>query len=243
MKRRTPAAPGSVADVLGMFAAEVRFYRQIAPVVDVRVPACYRAEESDEGALLVLEDLSSWAVGANPADFARVLRSLHDRWRGEAARRWPWLRQVGAGAGTIDALWRRTWPSIADHSGLTARVRDLGARLDGFAAGRPPGPTTLCHGDASNPNARTSPAGEIALLDWEDVTAGHAVNDLVCLLVSSVEPARWDETLAAYGPVDGLAEALPEAVRQGLFTFADDPNGPDADAWAARLDEGCRRLT
>ena len=151
--------------------------------------------------------------------------------------------KAGAGAGTIDALWRRTWPSIAEHPGLTPRVRDLGERPDGFATGRPPGPTTLCHGDPSNPNARTSPAGEIALLDWEDVTAGHAVNDLVWLLVSSVEPARWDETLAAYGLVEGLAEALPEAVRQGLFTLADDPYGPDADAWGARLDEACRRLT
>jgi hypothetical protein len=242
VKRRAPAEPGSVADVLGMFTAEVRFYREIAPVVGVRVPACYRAEESAEGTLLVLEDLSAWDEGADPVDHARVLRGMHDRWRGEAALRWPWLRPVGAGGDEIDDLWRRTWPRIADHPGLTPRVRAFGARVDGLEVGAPSGPTTLCHGDPSARNARTSPEGEIALLDWEDVTAGHPADDLVWMLVSSVDPFRWDETLAAYGPVDGIAEAWPEGVRQGLFSLSDDPEGPDAEASCARLDEACRRL-
>jgi hypothetical protein len=242
VKRRPPAEPGSIPDVLGMFTAELRFYREIAPDVGVRVPACYRAEESDQGTLLVLEDLSGWDEGADPVEFARLLRGMHDRWRGEASRRWPWLRPVGAGRVEIGELWRRTWPGIADHPGLTPLVRDLGARLDGLAAVRPGGPTTLCHGDPRDQNARTSYEGEIALLDWEDVTAGYPADDLVCLLVSSVDPARWEETLAAYGPVAGLDAAWPEGIQQGLFTLADDPDGPDAEARCARLDEAGRRM-
>ena len=50
-----------------MFESEVRFYREIAPVVGVRVPACYQAEENEDGTLLVLEDLSDWTPGAEPA--------------------------------------------------------------------------------------------------------------------------------------------------------------------------------
>ena len=60
VKRRTPAVPGSIPDVLGMFTGEVRFYREIAPLPGVRVPACYTAEDTAGGTLLVLEDLSGW---------------------------------------------------------------------------------------------------------------------------------------------------------------------------------------
>ena len=101
---------------------------------------------------------------------------------------------------------------------------------------------TLCHGDASGQNTRTSADGEITLLDWEDVTAGPPAKELAWYLVSSVEPARWNETLAAYGPVDGLAGAWPEAVRQGLFEVASDPDDPRVPGWLARLDEAVRRL-
>ncbi|MGY4767685.1 hypothetical protein ACXC9Q_12280 [Kribbella sp. CWNU-51] len=67
VKRREPAAAGSIPAVLKMFESEVRFYREIAPVVGVRVPACYQAEENADGTLLVLEDLSAWTPGAEPA--------------------------------------------------------------------------------------------------------------------------------------------------------------------------------
>ena len=46
---------------------------------------------------------------------------------------------------------------------------------------------------------------EIALLDWEDVSAAPGIADLGWLLVSSVAPARWDEVIAAYGTPAGLA--------------------------------------
>ncbi len=49
-----------------MFRAEVRFYLELAPVVGLRVPVCYRAEEGDYGTHLVLEDLSAWKPGADP---------------------------------------------------------------------------------------------------------------------------------------------------------------------------------
>ena len=56
-----------------MFRCEVRFYQGIAPVIGVRVPACYRAEATHDGTLLELEDLSSWHPGADPASAAEVL--------------------------------------------------------------------------------------------------------------------------------------------------------------------------
>lgn len=55
-KRRVPAKAGSIPEALDMFRAEVRFYREIAPVVGVRVPVCITAEDTSEGTRLLLED-------------------------------------------------------------------------------------------------------------------------------------------------------------------------------------------
>ena len=50
--------------------------------------------------------------------------------------------------------------------------------------------------------------GKSLLLDWEDVSAAPAALDLAWLLVSSVDPEKWDDVIAAYGSADGLADAL-----------------------------------
>jgi hypothetical protein len=249
VKRRGLPAPGSIAQELDIFRSEVRFYREIAPEVGVRVPACYRAEMSDDGTLLVLEDLSSWEAGADPAAAARVLSKLHAGWAGLAHLRWPWLRPVGAAVDLVESLYADTWPALAARHDLTRGVRDLGERLVGkvtdseHAIGRA-GPLTLSHGDASLANMRTGPAAEIALLDWEDVSAAPGIADLSWLLVSSVAPARWDEVIAAYGATAGLTEVLPAAAVQALLSLSDDPDGSSASAqWLTRLDAAAGYLS
>ncbi len=248
VKQRARPVPGSIAAALDIFAAELRFYREIAPVAGVRVPACYRASQTGEGTVLVLEDLSGWRPGADPAAAAGVLAALHGRWEGQADRRWPWLRRPGAAVDLVEDLFDRTWPGLAARGDLTAAVAALGTRLLGRVAeaesvvGRA-GPVTLVHGDASLANMRTGPDGEVALLDWEDVSAAPGVLDLAWLLVSSVEPARWDEVIAAYGPSDGIAGVLPAVIVQGLLSLSDAPAGSArATAWIRRLEAAASRL-
>lgn len=248
VKRRGRPVPGSITDVLGSFEAEVRFYREIAPVVGVRVPACYQAEQADQGTILVLEDLSGWQPGADPVNAARVLSGMHRRWAGKAPVRWPWLRPVGAAADLVEELFARTWPELTRRAELPPRVRTLGERLLGRVArseravGRA-GPNTLVHGDASLLNMRTSADSETALLDWEDVSAAPGVLDLAWLLISSVEPERWGEVIAAYGRSEGLAEVLPAVAVQGLLSMSDSAAGSaDAAAWAGRLGAAADRL-
>jgi len=183
IKRRDRPAAGSIPDVLQMFVAEVRFYREIAPVVGVRVPACLLAEVNAGATLLLLEDLSDWEAGADAAGVARVLADLHARWSGIAPARWPWLRTPNVASELVGALFDQTWPGVAGRPECTQAVRALGDRLFGHipaverTAARA-GPTTLVHGDASLPNVRSSSTGEIALLDWEDVGAAPGVADL-----------------------------------------------------------------
>lgn len=245
VKQRAHPPAGSIPQLLDMFGREVRFYREVAPEVGVRVPAVHAAVEEADGYRLELEDLGHWTPGGDPVAVARTLRVLHERWQdGEAERRWPWLRRSTEAAPVIGALYDRTWPGLAERHDLTPAVHDAGARLIGRVAElerteADTGPLTLIHGDAALRNVRTSPTGEVALVDWEDVRLAPAAADVVWLLVSSVDPDRWDAVLAAAGLDLGTVghDVVDTALAQGLLSLADTPAGSlDAEAAVRRLD-------
>lgn len=230
-----------------MFTSEVRFYREIAPVVGVRVPECVEATQDENGTVLWLEDLSSWSPGADPVAVAVELRGLHERWEGTALQRWPWLRLPGTAADLIGRLYDRKWPQLAARHDLNDRVRALGDHLFGKVEAAEhvegtAGPLTLCHGDPSTKNLVTGPEGQIAFLDWEDVRWAAGVTDFTWLLVSSVEPASWPEVINAYGDAD-IEVVLPSVSAQGLFALGGQAEGsPAALSWIDRLSEAARRL-
>jgi aminoglycoside phosphotransferase (APT) family kinase protein len=248
VKRRGRPTPGSITAALDSFGAEVRFYREIAPVAGVRVPACYRAEDTDEGTVLVLEDLSGWQPGADPLAAVRVLADMHRRWADEADTRWPWLRPVGAAVDLVERLYARVWPALAERPDLPPSVRVLGEQLVGRVAQSErlisaAGPLTLVHGDASMLNMRTDRGSQVALLDWEDVSAAPGVLDLAWLLMSSVEPARWDEAIAVYGASGDVTRVLPATAVQGLLSlFGTAVGSAEASAWMRRLEAAAGRL-
>ena len=116
-----------------MFTREVRFYREVAPYVGVRTPACYLAEEQAGATHLELEDLSAWQPGASPDVAARLLRDLHARWEGRAVERWPWLPRPDLGD-LVGAMYDEAWASARERPELTSAVRDLGDSLVGRVA-------------------------------------------------------------------------------------------------------------
>jgi hypothetical protein len=121
VKRRARATPGSIPDVLQMFTNEVRFYREVAAVVGIRVPTCLKAEVDDGATLLVLENLSDWRPGADPTAAARVLSAMHERWQNVAHRQWPWLRTpVHPALGLVGNLFDSVWPAVSTRPECTA---------------------------------------------------------------------------------------------------------------------------
>lgn len=246
-KRRAAAPPGSIPDALQMFPREVRFYREVAPELGIRVPACHLAEEQDGATRLELEDLSSWREGADPAAAAVLLRRLHDRWEGRAVERWPWLPRTDV-ADLVERRYDETWPELRSRADLSSVVRALGDALVGRVRdvermADAAGPHTLVHGDASARNLRTAPDGEVALLDWEDFGTGPGIADLAWHLVSSVPPAAWDATISAYGGGSRLGDVLPAACVQELLSLAgEDVATEEAGASIDRLGEAARRL-
>ncbi len=250
IKTRPIPSAGSIPALLGMFEREVRFYREIAPVVGVRVPRCTEALTTADGSRLVLEDLSGWSVGGDGAVIARTLAALHERWRGVAEMRWPWLDREGKAAAEIGALYDRAWPAVSARAEVSERLRDIGSRflgrveaLEGVEASF--GRRTLIHGDATAQNVRTSPEGEVALLDWEDVRLASGEIDLTWLLISSVDPDDWHEVMGAYGAIHGddLRAALPYAITQAVLCLADRaPGSRVAAGWMRRIEAAGRLL-
>jgi hypothetical protein len=249
VKRRPHAVPGTIPHALDMFRNEVRFYLEVAPAVGVRVAACFVADESDDGFRLELEDLGGWSIGSDPVAVAEVLRVLHERWVGRADDgRWPWLRPPAAAAELIAELYERTWPSLSARSDLSPAVREVGASFVGriveLERAEGEGPLTLIHGDASARNVRTSPTGEVALLDWEDVRLAPGAVDLAWWLLTSVEPRDWDAVLDASSATDRacLVTAMPTAISQALLSLADLADGaPESAASIARMDAAIER--
>lgn len=115
--------------------------------------------------------------------------------------------------------------------------------VDAEGAATDDGSLCLIHGDASSLNQRTSPTGEIALLDWEDVSAGRGITDIAWFLVSSVDAERWEEVLDVYPEGSTLDTALPSAMVQGLLSLSDTKEGSDdAERWTRRLEAAATRL-
>lgn len=74
-----------------MFESEVRFYREIAPYVGVRVPECYRAEAGPDGTLLELATVL-------PSVMVQGYLSLSDLPDGEGA---VWNARLEAAVGML----------------------------------------------------------------------------------------------------------------------------------------------
>lgn len=243
VKTRARAEPGSIPDVLEIFENEIRFYREIAPVVGVRTPALLAFDSTSDQFTLELEDLSTWREGGEPAAVARELKMLHERWQDEAERQWPWLNRSGRAADLIGDLYDGVWRELRDRSEFSPNLLTLGDSLAGALAGLEREESvlphrTLIHGDAALGNVRTSPTGEIAFLDWEDVRVTQGEADLAWLLVSSVDGDLWSAVLEAYSPQpDTFLAALRGAAAQGVLSLSDHPdNSPEALGWVARLE-------
>jgi aminoglycoside phosphotransferase (APT) family kinase protein len=115
----------------------------------------------------------------------------------------------------VEELFASVWPQLAVRADLTAPVRSLGERLLGNVVRSEreislAGPPTLVHGDPSLLNMRSGPDGEVALLDWEDVSAAPGVIDLAWLLVSSVVPSQHGRHTSRVGGGDRV-DATPRS--------------------------------
>ena len=174
------------------YEREVKFYADIAPTVDIRVPRCFHGDwNADDGDfVLLLEDLAPAAQGDQLAGcdehIARrsvlELARLHGpRWGDVTLNEHEFLsRRAPDDSLQLQVIWNMFLPGFLatfdrylDSEGMTL-IKRFGERIPDWMDGRTL-PTTLTHGDYRLDNLMyaTERGGyPVAVVDWQ--TPGHS---------------------------------------------------------------------
>lgn len=185
--------------MLRNYEREVKFYAEIAPTVDIRVPRCYHGDwtPADGEFVLLLEDLAPAEQGNQitgcDAATARTavleLARLHGpRWGDPALADIEWISQRSAeGTDQLVMLWDMFLPGFLATYGTYLNGEQLalverfgGARLRAWVEGRVP-PFTVTHGDYRLDNlmfATAAGGSPIATVDWQSPGHGLAATDV-----------------------------------------------------------------
>jgi len=203
----------NTCDAMGLYAAEVRFYQEIAPRIGPAVPRCYfAAMESDSWFTLVMEDL---ADRATPVDTrtgrvdkaATVLTELaqiqSELWEERELHTRPWLAPARsepffavAAASTGQFLERFGDLLDARHVALFERLLPRASEW----AHKWSGPLTLSHGDFrwDNMFLGDSESGpDVIVVDWQAVKLGPPLLDVAFFMGACLtEQERLDHERA-----------------------------------------------
>jgi hypothetical protein len=188
----------ATASSLRNYEIEVSFYRELAPVLPVRAPACHYAAHDPESHdfVLLLEDLAPARQGDQLAgcsfDHAALavdeLVRLHaPRWGDPSLAGLPWLDRSTPETAAFTAQlvanlfdgFRARYADRLDADVLAVAERLVAGLGDYLTAD--PGPQTVAHGDYRLDNLLfgTDEGGPpVAVVDWQTVTLGAGVSDL-----------------------------------------------------------------
>jgi hypothetical protein len=192
------------------YEREVRFYLEIAPTVDIRVPNCFHGECDVEANdfVLVLEDMRPAEQGDQIAgcsvDLAAVtvaeLARLHGpRWDDPSLHDVEWLsrRRGPEDTAALVGLWQYAHPQFetmfAAHLSDEARglARRFGDAIAAWAEGRPSGPWSVTHGDFRLDNLLfgTAEGGPpVTAVDWQSPGHGPPIGDVSYFIGAGLLP-------------------------------------------------------
>ncbi len=211
------ADPGGrmIGQMMRLWEREHRFYQEVAPRLQVRVPKVYAnlADPATGSYALVLEDLapmhtSDQVTGATPAQAERVideLAALHLQWwSSPALAELDWMPDLhDPMVGAVVPMFEAGWPSFCDRyrarlpervfGWVEAFVEQIPAWLEGYAEE----PATLSHGDARLDNMFFGDDGSFALVDWQMAMRVPGTADLVYFVATNLTPEvrrahQWD---------------------------------------------------
>lgn len=199
---------------LGMFEAEVRFYNELASLVDVGLPKVFFADIATGTAefVVVMEDLSHLAMVDQHQGMSfeeataavTVLAHVHSAWWGKTQdgtqdQSLAWIpTMVGPRIEFVDQMLTRIYPNFArgfadclPEGGLEIYEKFAGNYLSINKALAARSPWTLAHQDYRVENLMFGPAGsgQVVVLDWQGIGRGPGAYDLAYILGGSMDTA------------------------------------------------------
>ena len=192
---------------LGMFEAEVRFYRELAAQAPVGLPAVYSADIQPGTAdfVIVMEDLSQLSLVGQSDGMScdqalaavRVLAGIHAIWWNRVqTTELEWiLSMIGPRIEYVDQLLIDILPTFSEgfghclpHDGLKLFELFAGNYLKFNQTLAERSPWTLAHQDYRVENLMFGPegSGQVIVLDWQGIGRGPGAYDLSYLLGGSM---------------------------------------------------------
>lgn len=214
-----PTSRGTAA-MLGLYAKEVRFYRELAPQLPVRTPEVLFAGMADDGGsfFLLFEDLGparggNQIAGCSLADARAVIRqaaALHaPGWHNPAILDLDWLQPDPAAAAQVRALYpqaqavfRERYAGVLEpeYMALCEALAEVTAATE-----RAHDKVSLVHGDFRLDNVLFDIKGGaegVAVLDWQTLAIGNGLTDvgyfLGCGIGDTLRRAHERELLELY---------------------------------------------
>jgi len=205
--------PGAQAlgQMLQLFEREHRFYAEIAPTIDVRVPRCHLALDGGEGRyVLVLEDVGHLETPDQLEGTSRVraeqaidwLSSFHARTWDLRDDRWPWVpRPEHPMNQGIQPLAAANLPmffdAYADTIGTRREIVEQGVEHMPELLENRDYPFNVGHGDFRLDNMRFD-GDEIVVFDWQIILATSGLYDVMYFLTTSLTTEQrrgWQDDL------------------------------------------------
>ena len=224
MAAKFPAAnkeSRTTAAMLGLYAKEVRFYQSVAPKLTVRTPKVFHAAVKEDGSefILLFEDLGPAEIGnqltgCNLEQARAAIKqaaALHSSsWNKPDIVGHDWLhppeqvtQQVNAMYPHANTVFCERYSEELDPEYLA--LCDALVESPFLRGVGPKAPQCVVHGDFRLDNMLFDVRGgaePIAILDWQTVVAGRAMNDIGyfmgCGLGDTLRRAHEDELLALY---------------------------------------------
>jgi hypothetical protein len=192
---------------LGMFAAEVKFYNELAPRVSVGMPGIHLAAVDENGAdfVIVMEDLSALEMVDQSAGMnleqaqaaVEVLAGVHATFWNDVDR--PELEWIPTMTGPriefVDQMMAQIFPVFAQHfgdelpeGGLDLYEQFIGNYLKIMKVICSRSPWTIAHQDYRIENLLFGKpgSGRVVVLDWQGLGRGVGAYDLAYVLGGSM---------------------------------------------------------